>query len=455
MKPISLHPDNPHYFLFRGKPTVLITSAEHYGAVVNPDFDYRTYLDVLAENDFNLTRLFVSGYWEAEKFLPWVGKQNTLYTKPGRLLCPWARSTEPGYANGGNKFDLLRWDEKFFHRLKDFCNEAGRRNIVVEITLFCVVYIQENWEISPFNAVNNINGIGRIDFTQFTSGTEPVLLERQKAMVRKFVAELAEFDNIFYEILNEPYWDQGLVLPNVTTPATDDWQKQILNTIKEAEKSLQSGHLIAQNIANDYLKVVDPNPDVAILNFHYAFPAAVTDNFHLNRLISFDETRDSFNTDDRRHEAWTFMLAGGGLYNNLDWSFATDDPTGTGKVKQAGNIYNGTELRRQLSILKKFLESFDFVSMSPAQNVVAEITPEITYYALARPGYAYAVYLLKGNQAEVTLNVVPGRYQAEWLNPQTGAIDKSEKVKPATGKLKLVSPPYNGDIALRLRRENP
>ena len=38
-KPISLHPDNPHYFLFRGKPTVLITSGEHYGAVLNLDFD--------------------------------------------------------------------------------------------------------------------------------------------------------------------------------------------------------------------------------------------------------------------------------------------------------------------------------------------------------------------------------------------------------------------------------
>ena len=26
--PISLHPDNPHYFLWRGEPTVLVTSAE-------------------------------------------------------------------------------------------------------------------------------------------------------------------------------------------------------------------------------------------------------------------------------------------------------------------------------------------------------------------------------------------------------------------------------------------
>lgn len=38
--PISLHPENPHYFLFRDKPTILITSAEHYGAVINLDFDY-------------------------------------------------------------------------------------------------------------------------------------------------------------------------------------------------------------------------------------------------------------------------------------------------------------------------------------------------------------------------------------------------------------------------------
>jgi hypothetical protein len=31
--PLALHPDNPRYFLFRGEPTVLVTSGEHYGAV--------------------------------------------------------------------------------------------------------------------------------------------------------------------------------------------------------------------------------------------------------------------------------------------------------------------------------------------------------------------------------------------------------------------------------------
>jgi hypothetical protein len=37
---LQLHPENPHYFLWRGHPTVLITSGDHYGAVLNLDFDY-------------------------------------------------------------------------------------------------------------------------------------------------------------------------------------------------------------------------------------------------------------------------------------------------------------------------------------------------------------------------------------------------------------------------------
>ena len=44
-KPITLHPQNPHYFLYKDKPTVLITSGEHYGAVLNLDFDYVKYLN--------------------------------------------------------------------------------------------------------------------------------------------------------------------------------------------------------------------------------------------------------------------------------------------------------------------------------------------------------------------------------------------------------------------------
>ena len=115
---LRLHPDNPRYFLFRGKPTVVITSGEHYGAVLNLDFDYRRYLDTLAarrpERHADLRRAPTSRPAATS-----ASPRNTLDPAPGRFISPWARSTTPGYADGGDKFDLTRFDDAYFTRLRD------------------------------------------------------------------------------------------------------------------------------------------------------------------------------------------------------------------------------------------------------------------------------------------------------------------------------------------------
>ena len=110
--PLALHPDNPHYFLFRGKPAVLIGSTEHYGAVLNLDFAYTKYLDALQAAGLNLTRTFTGAYVEPEGAFKIA--ENTLAPASGRLICPWARGDRPGYINGGNKFDLTKWDPAYF-----------------------------------------------------------------------------------------------------------------------------------------------------------------------------------------------------------------------------------------------------------------------------------------------------------------------------------------------------
>src|SRR5438309_6703787 len=107
-KPLALHPENPRYFLFRGKPTVLITSAEHYGAVLNGDFNYIPYLDELHVRGFNLTRVFTGAYCEDPA--SFGIENNTLAPAPGRFICPWKRSATDGYPGGGAKFDLHAWD---------------------------------------------------------------------------------------------------------------------------------------------------------------------------------------------------------------------------------------------------------------------------------------------------------------------------------------------------------
>jgi len=95
---------------------------------------------------------------------------------------------------------------EYFKRLKDFVRQAGRRGVVVELDLFCPFYEDAMWNASPMNADNNVNNIGRIARTEAYNLKHPDLQAVQDAVVRKIVGELKEFDNLYYEICNEPYF---------------------------------------------------------------------------------------------------------------------------------------------------------------------------------------------------------------------------------------------------------
>lgn len=440
--PIALHPENPHYFLWREKPTVLITSAEHYGAVLNLAFDYTKYLDTLQANGFNLTRTFSGAYCEPPGAFKIVN--NTLAPLDGQLLCPWARSDTPGYTGGGKKFDLKRWDRAYFKRLADFVTQAGQRDIVVELVLFCPFYKDTMWQLSPMNARNNINGIGRMESTKVYTLKHRDLLAVQDAMVRRIVEALKDCDNVYYEICNEPYFG-GVTL---------DWQSHIAETIARAESGFEHKHLIAQNIANKSKKIENPNPHVSIFNFHYAKPpVAVAQNYHWERALGDDET--GFAGDDRvkpyRLEGWDFILAGGAVYNNLDYSFAVGHEDGTAKIDAPGG--GGAELWKQLRTLKDFIHSFDFIHMKPDNSIISTEAPKgTTARALVQPGKAYAVYVNGNGLTKLTIELPNGPYRAEWINTKTGETDKANSFKHEGGPHTLTPPPYRDDLALRLVR---
>jgi len=440
-KPIQLHPDNPHYFLWRGKPTILITSGEHYGAVLNSAFDYKKYLKTLESYGFNLTRTFSGAYCEP------VGafkiQNNTLAPAKGQLICPWARSGTRGYANGGNKFDLTKWDNAYFKRLRDFVDEASICGVVVELVLFCPFYEDGMWKLSPMNSVNNINGIGKMKSIEVYTLNHPKLLAVQDAMVRKIVEQLREFDNVYYEICNEPYFG-GVTL---------EWQYHIAETIVKAEADFNTKHLIAQNIANKSKKVVRPNPNVSIFNFHYAKPpTAVAENYGLNRVIGDDETGFAGSgPKPYRLEGWDFIIAGGAVYDNLDYSFTVGHEDGTAKINAPGG--GGPVLHKQLEILKDFINSFDFIRMKPDNSVIKNGVPEkATARALVQVGRAYAVYINGGSEAKLVVELPKGAYRAEWVNTKTGKADKKETFEHTSGDRTLHSPKYNDDIALRIVR---
>ena len=440
--PLALHPDNPHYFLFRGKPTVIVTSGEHYGAVLNLDFDFKKYLDTLAKDGLNNTRAWAGAYCEAPGNFGITS--NTLAPLPGRFIAPWARSGQQGYANGGNKFDLSRWDDAYFARLKAFLTHASKRGVIVEMNLFCPFYEDSMWQLSPMNAANNVNGVGTVARTNvYTLDRHGGLLAVQEAMVRKIVTELKDFDNLYYEICNEPYFG-GVTL---------EWQHHIADLITETERGLGVRHLIAQNIANNKARVVNPHPAISIFNFHYASPPdTVAMNWSLNKVIGDNETGfKGTNNLHYRREGWQFILAGGALYNNLDYSFIAGFEDGTfvypAKMPGGGN----PDFRRQMNVLKEFIHSFDFLRMQPDRSVIKGGLPDkAAAYALAESGRQYAIYLAGGSQANLQIDLPAGRYTVEWVNTKTGKIDKREKLRHPGAVATLASPGYVEDIALRI-----
>lgn len=382
VRPLALHPDNSHYFQFRGKPTVLIGSGEHYGAVLNREFDYVRYLREIKAKGLNHTRLFSGTYREVPESFNIT--DNTLAPKPEQFLSPWARSATSGEFYGGNKFDLTRWDETFFKRLKDFIHEAGRRGIVVEISLFCPLYDEKLWQVNPMNARNNINGAGDCSRNEVFTLKHPKLLEMQKAVTRKFVTELNGCDNIYFEICNEP-WVGGV---------TTEWQNEIIETIVATQAALPNQQLIGLNLQG--LNIRDPHPAVSIFNYHHPDSAEpVMRNYALNKVIGDNET--GFRGPSNfvyRAEAWDCILAGGGLFSHLDYSFSTKHPAGTLREYQSPGGGN-SDLRKQFRVLKDFIHEFDFIRMTPDPTVIQAMEPSgaVVAQTLAEAGKAYAIYL--------------------------------------------------------------
>ena len=255
-KPISLLPENPRYFLFRGEPTVLITSGEHYGAILNGRFDYRKYLSALAKQGLNHTRVFSGIYREVPGAFGITS--NNLAPHYSDFAAPWARSRVAGAADGGRKFDLNQWNEYYFDRLKAFFSLASQLGIVVEFTLFCPFYARWNdnlmWDVCPMNSRNNVTGIGDVPPHEFYTMEHPDILRHQEALVTKLVRELNDFDNLFIEIANEP-WNDCMAL---------DWQYHIAELITREESALPNRHLISRNVCNGYQRIQDAHADISV-----------------------------------------------------------------------------------------------------------------------------------------------------------------------------------------------
>jgi hypothetical protein len=250
-----------------------------------------------------------------------------------------------------------------------------------------------------------------------------------------------------------------------------EWQHHIADTIAEAERPLAMRHLVSQNIANYKDKVRNPHPGVSIFNFHYATPPdTVALNFDLNKVIGDNETGfRGTNEAPYRMEGWDFIVAGGGLYNNLDYSFVAGHEDGSFIFPASQPGAGSPGLRRQLRFLAKVIHQFDFIHMRPDNEIVqANLVPGASIRALTKPQHDYLIYLRTGlgdqkesakfkanfAQGELPVQVIlpQGQFTVEWLDTKRTCSLGRERLKHAGGKATLTNPAFTQDIALTIRK---
>ena len=317
---------------------------------------------------------------------------------------------------------------------------AQRLDIMVEVAFFNGMY-KDCWPLMPLYHGNNIQGVGNYEvdaFLLFTTaeGRNADVLERQKAYVRKITAELNRYDNVIYDICDEPTINGGKdseVIP---------WILAMKDAFLEAERALPKKHVLGQTVQSSSPDLSgDAWCDWLPTEYVAAARAALEKNYGANKPIVDVESDyygyglvKPYTVDDVRVEGWWFMLGGGAGFIHLNGEYYRGQETGGSDTQ--------TRIVPEKKILKDFMESLDLVGLHRFTGL-GGIPAGAFASAIAEPGRQYAVYLFHGKndgqwgahyvvtrgafEDTLTLSSVPsGEYALEWIDPTTGKVKRTE-----------------------------
>lgn len=527
--PLCIDAVNPQYFHYKGKTTPLIGYSPEYICHIeqrsntpqvqhlcNYNLDaasgkrnYQRVIDELALRHLNVLRI-------------WVGLGHSPSHDPDAPMGPLPHEQPFAYNAATGKWDLHTWNQTFFDRLEDVVAYAQLKDVIVELTLFDA--FSGDFRTSPWyfgKNSNNFVGLGDEWTLTAVPGTTCApfnnadnIYSRQKALVEKLIVEVNAYDNVYWELANEPelskvragHDSSGVAIDDaVSVPRIVKWHECMTDIVRNAEGTAAAPkrHLIAANYHTQtalapFRTIVSPAyaPHVKILTGHYiqvrdAGRLSATEKQRtylssglqgINRVYGFNEGRptpsyrttpkfDYITPDEARAEAWEFMLGEGGIYNH----YTTDWSATAGSEPQ--------QIRVQLGKLADFIAGFGpnlrhmsrSINNPPtwAPNLPAFGTPTIGgnlyWAAMHQPGSAYALYIHHSKLssepfkaymrpaaiaplANITLQpaMAPANYTAQWIDPATGSVLKTFAIVADGSPQSYKVPPYSYDIALKI-----
>ena len=463
--PIQVHPSG-HYFVRDDAPLLLITSDHHYGAVINLDFDYEVFLDKLKSKGMNFTRIYPGAYISAKGKSIHVGNPNG--PASGRQILPWARANVTGAdpTLGERKFDLDKWDEAYFARIRDFCAQARRRGIVVEVCFFNGMY-KERWPWQAMYSGNNIQGVGTASWDMVQSVTaDPRLLAYQERYVAEITRRLNDFDNLLFHVCDEPNMSKQPAA--VYAP----WMSRLMDVFIATERKLPNKHLLGQTVSwamrdneadfskDSRIQYIDTEYARGLIDLNNVYGRGKPVVYIESNLYPQEYKGDTLSA--ARVEAWEYMVGGGAGFMQLNGVYTARNPAGSGDVDAVLDMF---------AVLRGFMESFDYAAMKRDLSFIGDgVPPGARAAAMLQPGKQYAFYIHHSHgdrpgvslrsyvvdpgsyRERFTFTFASGRYRAEWIEPSSGAVVGAETFTHPGGA-RTMTPPvaYAIDIALRMK----
>jgi hypothetical protein len=414
---------NPNYFEdASGRPVYLTGShtwTNFQDRAGEPTFNFEEYLGFLQKYNHNFIRLWV---WEDARHAP----------------LPYLRSGAGAALDGQPKFDLSRFDEAYFQRLRSRVILARDRGIYVSVMLFQGFSAgrmkppRENmWLLHPFNSSNNINGIDA-DADRDGEGYEehrlavPAVTRLQEHYVRKVIDTLNDLDNLLWEIGNE--------MKNEPDRDTRDWQYHMIRFIQAYEAGKPQRHPVGMTCQYDWKSGNDELFDS-----------------HADWVSPGPGEQRIFRTDPPVPAKGKIVLADTdhlwGIGGDADWvwhSFTRGenpiymDPYG-GKMEVAAS----EEVRRNLGYTNRYAGRLDLRHVKPEPGLAS------SSFCLANPGREYLVYVPEAGSVMVDLADVRQRLKVEWFDPATGATRQAGNC--AGGARVKFQAPFAGRAVLYLR----
>ncbi len=452
---------NPHYFQ-DAQGNVLILSGsqtwntlQDWGSNGSPTpLDFGAFVRFLQSNRHNFTLLW---YTELPKF---CGFPSTATAPPDLTVGPhpWLRTGPGKAADGGLKFDLTRFDQAYFDRLRKRTRMLRDAGIYAGIYLFTGEWLNVfrcSTDGFPFTGPNNVNGIddgyrgGSKTGTGSITMTEPnPITKLQDMYVEKVIDTLNDLPNVLWIVSEE-------APPNSTW-----WNNHQISHIRAYESRKRLQHPIG------YAALIG-SPDSTIYNSDADWVAPQT-RISLSTSCGSGKPACKVNINDSDHSyfgmwndtalqnrnyVWENFLNGNQVlfmdpylvYYPREHRNLCADPR-NGICQSPDDRYE--EFRKNLGYILAYSRKLDLSEVS-AKGWLSS-----TGYCLARTpaaGAEYLVYAPGGGSFTVDLSAMPAsrKLTIEWFNPSLGAATKHDAI-PAGSSSQRFTPPFHGDAVLYL-----